>query len=461
MLMGRAWRKAAIGLAALGIISLSPIGALEAATVALPKVSGPKKAGTAAIEAAMKKALASAGHRVVSGKPLAAVAKRTRQPVTSPEVAKIAGADFVLVVTAKKEKKGFTAALTLQAVSDGSTVHEGSESYANAKAAKAAAGRLVVGALQILEKKPPPAPVAEASPPPAPEEDVPIKPSAGRTSTPPAREEEPPEMESSPEPVAEARAEARPSGDERAAPILMLTAGAGSQALSAYAVTVGDTVTGLGYALTPLMLIAGTLRFNVPSTGLGVEADVAFAPAKFALGGVNNPTPDPVEPTGSFLDFGAALLYRLQLTGSGWGDGFALEPLVGFRFSSLSVQEQAPAVVLSASGIGLEFGARPVLAVSRALEVFADLRFRLQLSYTEKPTTTGQDGSGIGLRVGGGARYWIIPKLGLALDVGYAFASVGLKGNGDRQLFQNDAALIDASTKSSSLRASLGAVLAL
>jgi hypothetical protein len=47
------------------------------------------------------------------------------------------------------------------------------------------------------------------------------------------------------------------------------------------------------------------------------------------------------------------------------------------------------------------------------------------------------------------------------LNVSYAFNSVGLKGNGDRQLFQNDAALVDASTKSSSLRASLGVVLAL
>lgn len=196
-------------------------------------------------------------------------------------------------------------------------------------------------------------------------------------------------------------ATAKPEPKAALRPMIEIAAGAGTRAVGAYAVVVQGSSTRLAYSLDPLLLIQASARFNVPSTGLGVEASFSFSPVKFDLTKVV-PAPTPGDPSGSFLGIGGTLYYRLVLSGMNEGKktGFALEPLAGVMFESFSVTAQSPALVLSSSAIIPHFGARGVLRATDSLELRLDARFRLPLGTSESPSKTGDPGLGIGLAVG-------------------------------------------------------------
>ena len=419
--------------------------ALAEPAVALPRARGPKAAGLRALEAPVKDALKKGGFTIISGKPLARAAKAAGTPPTTVAAAKEAGADFIVVITAKKVKRSYVAELEAIAVQDERAVHSASESYRNRKLAKRAGAKLARGLAEALRE----AAVVEEAPAPEPVVTTPVVP---RDEMPEVEEERPPVA-----PVAAAEAEVGPSrsGD---APLLRLTVLGGSQATSAYAVVVGGAATALAYNLTPLFLIGGVLRFDVPGTGIGIEAEAMFSPVRYAL--EVEPPVDPADPGGRFLDFGGIVVYHLDLGNDG-REGLALEPLIGVHYASLSVDEQSRPVVLSWNALEPQLGTKVLFGATEDFELELDLRFRWIASYSESPRTTGEGGSGIGFRAGGGGRYWLSREFGIGLSAAYDYSNVSLSGTGDRPRFENDPELVDASVASSNLRVGLAAILAL
>lgn len=421
---------------ALPVVLLLASSAAQAdpALILVEKAKGPKGSFCERVEEGAKKTLATAGLNVQELK--------LKKGQEAGALAKSQGAQAWVHLECTAQKKKTTAKVEAFWGADGLSFAAAAEPYAGKADAERAGAKLAEGVVDGLKRASTPVALpAAATPPPA-------------TPTPPPRDPTPPPA---PAPVATAKPE--PKAALR--PMIEIAAGAGTRAVGAYAVVVQGSSTRLAYSLDPLLLIQASARFNVPSTGLGVEASFSFSPVKFDLTKVV-PAPTPGDPSGSFLGIGGTLYYRLVLSGMNEGKktGFALEPLAGVMFESFSVTAQSPALVLSSSAIIPHFGARGVLRATDSLELRLDARFRLPLGTSESPNKTGDPGLGIGLAVGAGAQLWLTSFLGLGLDAAYEYASVSFSGTGDRQRFIDDPPLVNASVATSALKVNLSALLA-
>lgn len=420
---------------ALPVVLLLASSAAQAdpALILVEKAKGPKGSFCERVEEGAKKTLAAAGLNVQELK--------LKKGQEAGALAKSQGAQAWVHLECTAQKKKTTAKLEAFWGADGLSFAAAAEPYAGKADAERAGAKLAEGVVDGLKRASTPVALPTATPPPA-------------APTPPPRDPTPPPA---PAPVAAAKPE--PKASQR--PMIEIAAGAGTRAAGAYAVVVQGSSTRLAYSLDPLLLIQASARFNVPSTGLGVEASFSFSPVKFDLTKVV-PAPTPGDPSGSFLGIGGTLYYRLVLSGMNEGKktGFALEPLAGVMFESFSVTAQSPALVLSSSAIIPHFGARGVLRATDSLELRLDARFRLPLGTSESPNKTGDPGLGIGLAVGAGAQLWLTSFLGLGLDAAYEYASVSFSGTGDRQRFIDDPPLVNASVATSALKVNLSALLA-
>jgi hypothetical protein len=394
--------------------------------IAVPVPAGKKSSGAAKVRSALVAALNEQGAKAVTN----------------------GDADFEIRLTVKKApKKRFVAEAQLLG-NDGKVVKTVRATYGKGGAAKAgselgtALGRAAVaerdrGAAEVkaprLDSTPPPPP-----PPPPPMTRIEPKDEAPTLKT-------------------EGRGNKPKSGEDQ---LLRLSLGGGTQMLSAYTVAVDGQVTGLAYELSPLLLLTGAARVHVPGTGLLIGAFVSFVPVQYSV--VVDPPVDPAQPKGRFLSIGGELGYELAL--SQWDDGgrFVLTPLLAGTWASMGVDSQGDnSVVLSYSGLDLLGGVRLGVLPTAALALEADLRGGLIVGYKESPTTTGASASGIALRFGGGARYWVNELFGLYLSVGYHFRQVGFSGSGSRVGFFGDPQLVDATVFSGDLQAQAGVHLAL
>lgn len=396
--------------------------------IAVPVQPGKKTSGAAKVRAALVAALNEQGAKAVTS----------------------GDADFEIRLTVKKApKKRFVAEGQLLG-NDGKVVKTVRATYGKGGAGKAgselgtALGRAAVaerdrGAAEVkaprLDTPPPQLPPAPPPPPVTrvePKDEAPV--------------------------VKVERSGRRPkSGEDQ---LLRFSLGAGSQLLSAYTVAVDGQVTGLAYELSPLLLVTGAARVHVPGTGLLIGAFASFVPVQYSV--VVDPPVDPAQPSGRFLSIGGEVGYELAL--SEWDEGgrFALTPLLAGTWASMGVESQGDnSVVLSYSGLDLLGGVRLGVLPTAALALEADLRGGLLVAYKESPTTTGASASGITLRFGGGARYWVNELFGLYLSVGYHFRQVGFSGTGSRVGFFGDPQLIDATVFSGDLQTQVGVHLAL
>jgi hypothetical protein len=435
--------------ATLLVMSAASTASWAAPTVAVAKGKGPKKAALAQAASALKKELAGEGIEVVDAK----VPKSGKLDV---KLARAVGADFLVTVEASDAKKKFRLRAEVLRVEDGETIHSASsEPYSGKAEAAQAARELVPGILEVLKAATTPrvveAPTPKPPPDPPPVARVTPRDEAG------GRASEPGDPERSDEEPAAPRAASTEGGS---APWLQLRVGAGTQATSAYTVLVGGAPTALAYTLSPLFLIDVGLEVFIPSLPLVVEASFLMSPVTFALD--TDPPVTPTEPGGSFLEVGGAVAWRLRLSGrDGDRAGFVLEPKVGLRLESLSVDPQTPTIVVGQSAVVPHLGVGAAWGLSEALVLGADVRLRLPLGYSESGATTGDGGSGFGLAFGGSARYWLAQAFGLTAGLTYTYTSVSFSGVGSRQRFASDPIIQDASVASSSLRVSVGALLAL
>lgn len=419
------------------LLLAGPAGAALAdpALILVEKAKGPKGSFCERVEEGAKRTLAGAGLNVQELK--------LKKGQDAGALAKAQGAQAWVHLECTAQKKKTTAKVEAFWGADGLSFAAAAEPYAGKADAERAGAKLAEGVVEGLKRASTPVALPTgAAPPPA-------------DPTPPPRD---PTPAPAPPPVV---AEAKPEPKASLRPLIEIAAGAGTRAAGAYSVVVGGNSTRLAYNLGALLLIQAAARFNVPSTGLGVEAVFSFSPVKYDLTGVQ-PPPTPGDPSGSFLGIGGTLYYRLVLSGMNEGKktGFALEPLAGVMFESLSVTAQTPALVLSSSAIVPHFGARGVLRVTDSLELLLDARFRLPLGTSESPNKTGDPGLGIGLSVGGGAHLWLTSFLGLGVDAAYEYASVSFSGTGDRQRFMDDPPLVNASVATSALKVNVSALLA-
>jgi len=459
----------------LALLVLAPLPALGAAgPVAVAKGKGPTKGAAATIAKALKSELEGAGVDVVDAK----AAKKAKVDV---KLAKAVGAKYLVLVDAMPAGKKFKARVSVIDVEDGGSIFSlMSDPYAGKKDA-AAVARAVSGDIADAIKSARPGmgsrekrPAIDVPDEPGDDEDeeAPAAPAPSPSATPtPAPREEPREPNEPREPseptdptpaVAPAKSEpAEPAKSTSGVPptMLELGVGVGSQLSTAYTVLVGGQPTALAYTLSPLLLVSVGGRFQIPSTQLGVEAAFAWAPVKYTL--ATMPAPTPPNPGGSFLDIGLMVGWRFWLSGDGaHREGFAIEPQAGFRYESLSIDPQEPAIILSHSMIVPTFGIKALYGVSDALVIDAAFRLRLPLGYGESQKTTGDGGGGFGISIGGGARYWIADMFGIGLDVAYVYNSISFSGAGTRDRFASDPPIVDASVASNSLRLTVGPLVA-
>ncbi|MFO0724791.1 MAG: hypothetical protein U1E65_13500 [Myxococcota bacterium] len=426
-------------------VEIAILGCLLAASsaqadtlVLVDKAKGPKGAQCDRVEEGVKKALQAGGVQVQElklkkGQDAAAVTReRQAQAWVSIECTVV--------------KKKSTAKVEAFWAADALSFAGASEPYSGKADAERAGAKLGDGVVEGLKRASTPValPTPVAAPPPEPK---PAPPPVAETP-------KPTEVQAPP-----------PAETKRKQPMFEIAAGAGTRIGGAYSVVVGGNATHLAYRVDPLLAIAASVRFNIPSTGLGVEARLRLSPVKYNLGGVLGPTGaavDPAQPSGMFLDVGGTVYYRLALSGytEDHPTGVALEPLLGFALESASVADQNPAVVLSTSALVPHAGVRGLFRVAEPFELVVDARLRLPLGTSESPTKTGDPGIGFGVSVGGGARFWLAPFLGVGADVAYDYASVSFSGTGTRVRFSSDPELTNASVATSALRVTASALAA-
>ncbi len=424
----------------------------QEASVALPKIRGPRRAKAQNLTRGIVAGLAGQGLLVVYGKELRGAAKSAGAKPTSLEAAQAADAQYQLLVTITRSRRKYFATARLIDVRTGEEIEKIKKSYRRGKSATKIGRAIGSGMAASIKSRvaapppPPPAPIAAVTPDPEP----------------------PPPPTSRPKPKDESPTGAQTSvggsddsgGGEQS--LLQLRLGAGTQALSAYTVAVGGVVTGLAYTLSPLMLIDAGARVTIPGVGFGFDARLSFVPVKYSID--VEPAVSPAEPTGRFFNVGVAAHYNLELARFGDDEAgrFVLTPLAGFFYDSMTVEGQGEnTVVVSWSAIGLEAGGRATVQVSEQLVLDAEGRFGIVPVYNEGPTTTGRDGFGINFRVGGGGRYWISSAFGLQLGVSYTFQRVGLTGMGDRTPFVDDPPLEGATVFSGDLKIGTSVLLAI
>jgi hypothetical protein len=422
----------------------------QQATVAIPAIKAAGNSGKAQIEAEIAGSFRGAGYRVLQERDL----KRFHGGAL--ERARAAGAAMIVEAAIGHAKGKFTLRADLVDVGTRETKGTGTASYRNAKeagrAGQAVAATLVQSLLPSSASLPgAPSAANTASPTPAPVEDAPAAAPAARTEAPP-----PATADNTPT----ARVAVEPERPAKTGGLVELHVGAGSQVSSSYDVNVGSQSTGLGYHLSALLLVAGGARLNLGH--FGVEADFALSPVTLVAD--TTPVVTPNKPGAHFLDFGADLVYTLNLGRPTVGARSTadLEPLLGVAYESFSVDAQSPFnVFLSESTVLPRLGVRFRLVPTDAFEIAIQGEGRLTAGFSESPVTTGNSGSGFGLMVLGEARYWLTNELALAAGVSWRRLGVTFTGTGTRPTFENAPMLSAASLTMSNLRVYGQAVLAL
>lgn len=472
------WNGRSVISLCLGLLCFSAeLGQIEAAKpkVAVATVQGPKRSGAPRLEKAMAKALLSQGVQVVRRKALR-LGKRADGDAWI-KGAERAGVPMVVLTTIRKGRGRFHAEAKLFSSSEGIEIAQGKKSYKNAKAATragAALGRML--AAKAKSYAPADASddwsesVSSAEPssiaPIIPEDDDSVSPLGEETSgLGPAKD--PIAIKEDSEPAAtaaETQVESRRRKWQPEDAMLRFGLAGGSQLASRYTVVVGGEVTGLAYSLSPLMMLGAEAGVYLDDYKLGFDLGFSYVPVRYSID--VEPTVDPNQPKGSFLDFSLTARYRLRLTEIGRDGYFALSPALGLRYAALSVSPQSYmgqedfSVVLGWSSVTPVLGANLELALDERLILEATIRLGLIVSYGESPTTTGDGGGGLALGFGAGARYWILDPVGAFVRLGYDYQSIGMSGAGTRKPFVDDPPLVDASVLSSQFRVSVGAMVA-
>lgn len=415
------------GLAALLVTAgLFPGEAQAQPTVAVAKVTGPRKAAPGPFARGLRKGLADAGAKVVK------VGRASVDDDGFTDGAKKVGAEFLVIVRLRYARRKRFVTADLYSVETGERIKRKKSSYRSKKAASSVGttvGRAFAAAISEA---------AAAAPEP------------GQAFVPPVAPVEP-----DPAPVAkvEAPAEDGPGYDlgGKDDAMLRFSVGVGTQLSSAYTVAVAGQVTGLAYTLNPLLLMTVGAAVRVPNLDIGAEVYLTYVPVTFQVD--VSPPVDPSDPGGRFMDVGGALTYRLKLSQFGETGTVYLTPLVGVNYGSMTVEGQGDnSVVVSYSGVDLQGGLRLGVSLSSALTIEIEGRGGAVLLYDEGPTNTGDGGSGIGLRFGAKARYWFTDVFGVYGGLDYSYQKVGLTGVGSRVAFEADPQLLDATVFSGSFR---------
>ncbi len=446
--------RLALTLGAVWCAAAPDVALAQDATVALPRIRGPRRARAAKLTRGVVAGLAGQGLLVVYGKELNGAAKSARAKPESLDAARAADAQYQLKISITRSRRKYFATALLFDVRTGEELEKIKKSYRSGKSATKigrAIGSGMAAAIKSRKATPEPEPYAAADPDPEP---VVAAPPPSPRPTPKA------EIEDEASNKATARVGPSDSAGGGEGKVLRLQLGAGTQALSAYTVAVGGVVTGLAYTLSPLMLIDAGARVSIPDSGLGFDARLSFVPVKYAID--VQPAVTPAEPTGRFFNVGASVFYDLELAEFGDGGRFVFSPLGGFFYDSMTVEGQGEnTVVVSWSAIGFEAGGRAAVQVNESLVLDAEGRFGVVPIYSEGPTNTGRDAFGFNFRVGAGGRYWISDAFGLQLAMMYSFQRMGLSGMGTRTPFVDDPPLEGATVFSGDLKIGTSVLLAI
>ena len=447
----------------------APLEALGEEIVAVPKLRTRSKKTAGKFAKAFRAELREGGYKVLGPGSMKKAGRRAGAKPRSLEAAREAEASL-LVLGRLKGKKRKTVSVSLIDVSDGRKLETITKKFRGAKRARALGTSIARELLPLIEahfeklKKPSPsraiavdrsssgprtsvvAPKDESGDddefpdtPPVPRADA-TGDSASKASVPKDEwEENQPKpkrkIAAADEEESASSAETQSASEKLGLAVDLEVGGVNHR----YTVTVGDVATGLAYGLNFVPSLGGRVTWTSPWAGLGLAAYGAYQPFQFDVAAVDPPL-NPVTPKGSFLQLGGELSLALELSSS-----LNLVPVIGAEQKSMSVEEQfteggtSSSVVLSWSGLTAYAGLRTVFSLmDNYLDLELDTRYLQFLSYDETPTTTGEQGGGMGFHAGLNIRYWLNHWMGVYLATNYTYAKVGFTGEGDRLLFDAD-----------------------
>lgn len=449
--------------------------------LAIPKIKGSSKASPSRVDAAMRKALRREDIRLISPRRLAAAGRRKGVSASSLAAAKATRADYLARVRISTQGRKHTARVTLIEVKSGRIIKEfGSSyrkrslaskkgSYLGRKTADAIWANMDGGDAQKRQAEAPKtAPSRQSEPAVAQKTERTARKRPDRRGEAASKKQSKAkdrgkaraQKEDREEAVGEARREDRkPSKNATNSDLsaIRIQLGAGSQAYTAYSVTVGSKKTGLAYTVPPLIAADLSLSWRIPDVGFGGDFWGNYVPVSYNLN--VNPPINPAKPKGAHIYAGGDLFYEFELSRLDHGGSIRLGPVVAAEYRALSVEAQN--IILSHVNIELGGGLRFVVQPKAALALQLDAQYRMPVSYKETPRVSGNSPKGMALLVKGELRYWLNDIFGFYGRAGYHYAKLDTKGAGTRAIFTGDPALVDASVYHGEFLMALGVGFAL
>ena len=187
---------------------------------------------------------------------------------------------------------------------------------------------------------------------------------------------------------------------------------------------------GLSFPLDPTSLVQAGFDVVIPSVGLGAELDFALRPVRYEVGTVGQ---EPDMPSGLLINTVLWATYHIILAGDG-EQAVRLLPKIGGRLDMAPVDQHAANFVISTTAIAVVGGVELRWPVNRTLELGVAIDGGYIASYSEDPTTSGNDGAGF--TAGGDleVRIWLTSTIGIAFDSRYRYAQVDFDGVPTRQV---------------------------
>ena len=263
------------------------------------------------------------------------------------------------------------------------------------------------------------------------------------------------QFESTP-PTTTAVSEPAPTSFARPLEVLRISISAGAEFVRAYDVT-SDAVTNseLSHALSPLGLVSAEIEAIVPDIPFFFRTSASFRPVNYSLDVQNSV---PVEGSGILLNALGLVGYQIALSGNE-RSSIRLIPSAGIRLALSSAAAEINDVVLSSTSLAAIGGLTFRWPLNDVLELDIGVDGGYVFSYSESPTTTGNDGAGF--VVGGdlSAQIWLTDTIGILVDNRFVFESVSFKGAPTRAVQESEqAGLTDATVSTRDLFTSVGVI---
>ena len=238
--------------------------------------------------------------------------------------------------------------------------------------------------------------------------------------------------------------------------VLRISVGAGAGFVRTYDVG-SDAVaeSRLSHTLSPMGLFSADIEITVPEVPFFGRVSSSLRPVNYSLDVQNSV---PVEGSGILLNLSGLFGYQIGINGND-RSSIRLMPAAGVRFAMASAAAEINDVVLSSDSLAVVAGMMLRWPINDRLEINVGLDGGYVFSYSEDPTTTGDNGAGFVVGADLGAQIWLTDSIGVMIDNRFVVESVSLDGTPTRAVRTSERdGLTNASVTTRDLFTSVGVV---